>query len=360
MSSIHLRQPLARALSRGLLAFFLGSMLIACSANPVTTSRPSQLPTSCAYPGSSPTQSLPALPEAADRFLTPNASNLTVDIGCLQMQSETGFQCPDEWYGPSPLALDQLVLTSDRLTYTQDEIAQMRSYTSGASTAYQALTTGATPPPTLRWVLGGSMEEIPGTLPSNLSIDSSLGTPDMKPSCGARLDLTNTGNSDIQISKVGVQVTESPQSNTYQYRLIDVCSFMSADQGQCTPAFGGQDQCDEYRVDIQLGAGKKHAVFSGLPVPSDPSCGPLTIAPDSTLFLIIQFSPTPEVQNNVIDRITPLITLNTGQGEQTYSLPRLASTLAFANASQFSCYQLHGSTFVLISSPIFALNFWCV
>jgi len=226
----------------------------------------------------------------------------------------------------------------------------MREYVTGTSSLEVRANPNAEPPPTLRWVLGGPTGEIPATTGIN---------------CEVNLNLTNTGTTPIQIPKVGVQLETSPQQNSYQYRLIDVCSLFPQPQQRCNFPGGGGGACNFYFATVQLGLGAKNDVYSAVPAGINNNttpysdCGTLTIASAAQVQLSITFSLAPGTPNNLIYSILPVFTVITAQGEQTLSLPRLVSTLAFASANQFSCYGLQGTTFVSVNSPDIQHN-WCL
>ncbi len=338
---------------RTLVSVLLFVILTACGTNPVASS-PSTGPlpnstankpikTASAVPSVSPT----AMPSVSLTTLNLNAPKITEDAGSLHVQSDFGFQCPHG--GLYTVPMDQLVLASDRTTYSQDEITQMGAYVSNNYSAGKSLSGETAPPPTLRWVLGGSMEPIPGTYNNGQF------------ACGAELDLTNTGSTPIQIPQVGVRLEERPQPNAYTYRLIDVCTIKPKEPYGCLPQQGGQSTCSMYTASIQLGLGEKNDVFSAMPTGTDfngGNCGPLTIAPATPVRLFFKFSLAANIPRNLLYSITPLLTVNT-EGEQTVALSHLVSTLAFANANQFSCYGLQGTTFVLEPSPVFSDHQWC-
>jgi len=211
------------------------------------------------------------------------------------------------------------------------------------------------PPPTLRWVLGG----LSGSNPQETITTEG---------CEAVLTLINTGNTSIQIPKIGVQLKARPQPNTYQYRLIDLCSFQPQPQGQevgCFSPQGGGGGCNVYFATFQLGLGEKNDVFSAVPqgtnysLPGFPDCGILTLAPTAQVQLSINFSLAASTPNNLIYSIVPIFTVNTAQGEQRLALSQLSTTLAFAGINQFSCYGLQGTTFVLLKSTVIPPH-WCV
>lgn len=276
-----------------------------------------------------PTEIPPSPVSNSDTPLNPNIGNINIQEGNLLIQSHYGIQCPNRGL----LQDDQLVLASDRTTYSQNEIAQMRACLGSTSEGVNPLD-NPTPPSTLRWVLGGSMDIIPVHAQNE---------------CGASLRLINTGNTPIQTPQVGVQLEERPQEKAYQYHLIDVCSLV-----QCVPLIGGNGDCHTYFASIQLGLGEQNTVFSAVPHETDPttggSCGILTIAPAAQVDLSLNFPLDPTIPKNLIYSVVPTFTVDTDQGEQVLSLSQFASTLAYASGSQFPCYGLQGNRFVLESS----------
>lgn len=353
MKLAHSRKPLKLFSARALCVAFLVILLTACGTNSTagTASKPlpggSTTKTATSVPATETTTSVPAT-----NTLKPNAANLNIPQGSLLIQSKDGFQCP--YHTVLGTVTDQLVFTSDPTTYSQAEIAQIRAYYA-QSNAFTFSDAGTpSPPPTLSWVLGGSMDEIP------TSITGPGGS-----KCGVVLTVTNTGNTPIQIPKVGVQLKADPQQNTYQYRLINSCSFLPPSQqgaiGLCPPTAGGGGNCNDYSATIQLGLGGTNTVFSAVPAvsPLFGNCGTLTLAPNAQDQLTIDFSLAPNAPGNLTYSIVPVFTLDTTQGEQTLTLSQLASTLAFAGANQFSCYSLQGTTFVLAQTSA-SSSAWCI
>src|SRR5947209_10127647 len=174
MKPVHFRKSPRLPLSKAIVFLLFVIVLTACGANPVTSSSRTGstanklVKTASAVPPVSPT----AMQSASLTVLNLNAAKITIDAASLRIQSELGFQCPYN------VLEDQLVLASDRTTYSQDEIAQMSTYLSKRTEP---------PPPTLRWALGASMDPIPGTLGSTSS-------PFFPLLCGGELTLTNTGS----------------------------------------------------------------------------------------------------------------------------------------------------------------------
>ena len=222
MKQEYTRKSLTPSVVSTIVTFFLVIILTACSSTAVTLSPQSGTPSG--KTAKTPTKS-PA-PSKANTSLQLNASNITENNGSLLIQSKYGFQCPSDATGTG-VGMDQLVLASDRTTYSQAEIAQIRAYVNNnlGTGPEKLLTTGAEPPSTLRWVPGGSVDSIPGAV-HNVP-------------CLAVLALTNTGNAPIQIPTVGMKLETRPQQNTYHYHLIDACSLLPPTFIGCPPHSGG-------------------------------------------------------------------------------------------------------------------------
>lgn len=335
MKSVHFRKPPKLPLSSAVISFLLVIMLTACNSTVATYS------SSQPHPGSTAKATTTVSPSTS---LDAGAGNINVNVhvGNLFIQSDYGFQCPSASLDPPGDAnQDHLVLASDRTTYSTAEIAQMSAYLAEAN-VFQNMPTNT--PATLQWVLGGQTTLLPGTPPGFATV------PDEN--CDTELTLTNTGNAPIQISSVGVQLQAPPQQNTYQYHLIDVCSFIAS---ACVyPGSGGGGSCSVYYAPIHLGLGKQHDIFSAVPTGYTGCSGP-TLDPGTQIYLDMEFSPAENIQQNLIYSVVPVFTVNTTQGNQTVAVPQLGKTLAFASASQFSCYELQGTTFTLEQAPVFTL-----
>lgn len=335
MKSSVLQQLLLQILSRIFTIFLLVLILVACGTNTSATS-----PSSPHSKGTAkkPISTPSPLPQAGADFssLDPNPAPLSIKSGDLSIQSDGGLQCSN-----------RLVLATDRTTYSQDEIAHMNAY---VTSMMSGTATPAQPPSTLRWVLGGSMDPIPAT-------------PEIEnptPPCRIMLNLTNNGNTPIQIPTVSIQLEASPQPNVYNYRLIDVCSVLlpPSPHGCFFPSGGGSD-CSSYTASFQLERGESDAEFSAVPSAQNgpgEDCGVLTVAPTAPIKLEIDFSLAPTLPKNLIYSIVPVFTLDTAQEEQSLTLSQMRSTLAFASASEFSCYTLQGRAFRLVPSPTLASN----
>jgi uncharacterized lipoprotein YajG len=238
--------------------------------------------------------------------LTPNKKGIFIDQSGLHVDASDGAQCPLR-----PVTTgNNLVLATDRLTYDANELQQISEYVNSVDHPTTPV------PDTLRWVLGGYTSDIYA--------------------CGISLGLTNTSQNSIQISNAGVQLAGDTQQNNYHYRLIDICTITP----YCRSG-GGPSNCSQYFATIKLGTGPINTVFSAIPVGIS-SCGELTLHPgdEKTLYVYIYSA------QNLIYSVVPQLVLTTDTGPNTLNLTKLTSTLAFANDSQFTCYALHGDTFV--------------
>ena len=334
MHSTYWQESASQILPRIFSLFLLVLALVACGTNTSSTFPPSPRSDGTAK---KPTSTLSPLPQTGANVssLDPNPAPLSIENGNLLIQSG-GLQCSN-----------RLVLATDRTTYGPDEIARMRAYVTGIMSG-----TTTQLPSTLRWVLGGSINPIPATGE----------TENHTPPCSVVLNLTNTGYTPIQIPKVSVQLEASPQPNMYDYRLIDACSVLLPPYPGCYQPSGGGNDCSSYTASIQLGRGKPGDEFSAVPSAENgpgADCGVLTVAPTTLIKLEIDFSLDSTLPKNLIYSVVPVFTIDTAQGEQALTLPQMRSTLAFASASEFSCYILQGTTFSLVPSPTLGSN-WCL
>ena len=209
MKPVYFKELLQLPLSKTVVSILLVVVLAACGTNASTVSSPTGLNPSSTP--NQPTATPTTIPTVSPSTFNPNAAKITEDAGSLLIQSALGFQCPNDQAVSGFVGVqNQLVLTSDPTTYSQDEIAQIQSYmqSGGSSSA---------PPPTLQWILGGSVDPIPGVGDNHDQYYAA---------CGADLILTNNGNTPIQIPQVGVQLQGSPEQNSYQYRLVDACKSL--------------------------------------------------------------------------------------------------------------------------------------
>lgn len=276
---------------------------------------------------------------------------VSADVPGLHLFSVEGLQCPIrrsprapnqqgyQFLGPS----DDLVLATGRLTYSEDEIQQMRNYLNEIFSNAASITTSyqVPPPSTLRWVPGGD--------------------------CELTLQVSNTGTTTVQISSLGVQLTSTPQPNNYQYNgAIDACSIGGQQIMASTDCQGqsGAGDCSAYVASVNLvPTALPNTVFSGTPQQGANEAGPCsepTLHPGETLYFdLILNSPGPQ-QSSVapyIYSVMPLLTVTDVSGSITSTLPSMAATIAFA--SQIPCYGLQqdqDTTLTLITSSLGCLG----
>jgi hypothetical protein len=294
-------------------------LLVACSGSNDSTVKHSQTP--LASPKSSPT----APGASGEAGLPPpqpgSASNTPVafDGAGLHITS-TSIECP----ATTEFGVEhgELVLAQDRLIYSDAEIAQMQ--------AYLAAPPAGPLPPTLRWVPVSAGGDTP----------SSPASPGV--GCGTDLEITNTGQATVQIPQIGVHLRADPQPNTYRYPLVDSCSLST----DACPSGHGNPDC-LYKGSITLNSKAAGSLFTSQLLSI---CGPgvLTLDPGQTqdVLLLLFSTGTPA---NLDYPILPQLTVTTPSGPQVISLSPLATTVNFANDSQFSCYTLQGNTFVLVT-----------
>lgn len=211
----------------------------------------------------------------------------------------------------SMLWCDQfLVLASDRLDYDAGEIQSIKEYLTDDS---------ATLPSSLQSATGGS--------------------------CGADIELTNTGSSSIVVEQVGVKLLSSPVQNTYQYRLIDICS-VAPNSDICVQGHGGGPECDTYSASIHLLAGQQGALYSDAPAPAYPDGCPnqMVISPDPSHAMTLNTSFSAD---SLEFSIALQLKVQTASGEQTLTLSQPSSQLIFAGGSQYTCYALQGTSFTV-------------
>lgn len=256
-----------------------------------------------------------------------NKGNVVVDADSLHIQSDDRIECPQGDHPKPFFPPNHLVLATSRTMYNSTEVQQIKSYVNALFQSDDSTTT--------------LIDSIATPLPVSLTWASG----DM--GCAVTLQITNTGDTTIQIPQVDVRLTAAPQQNNYQYRLIDVCSIILSDSCRCSGCGAGGGSCSYYFANIHLGTGQQGSVFNDTPV-SDSSCGQMTLAPSSTLYLNLLFSPS--LPNHLMYSLTTELTLKTASGQQVLVLPQLGDVVAFADQSQFSCYGLQNQTFVPVDA----------
>ncbi len=259
------------------------------------------------------TSSVTSMPRTKSlaNLLAPNKDNVALDVDGLHIQESSALHCLS------------LVLASNRLTYDQGEIQQMSQFLKYFGGFYSPGDNRLLPS-TLRWEEGGSAN-IPG-------------------SCSATFQITNTGNTTIQISRVGLRIKQTPLPNTYVYRLINVCSFLPSGP-VCNGGNGGvPGPCGEYYVNLSLKNARLNDVIGDTPVASsNNSCPELTLTPRMSTELEISVGGP-----SFIYSVLPEFSVITAQGQQTLALPAFTSVVAFS--TQFPCYTLQDTSLVLMKN----------
>ena len=264
----------------------------------------------------------------------PLAKGIAFDVSYLHIYSAEGIHCENH----SHYVLDvdtlpnapraNLVLTTDRLKYDSGELQQMLAYV-GAVYGLVDLPLSQ-PPSTLSWVPGGVKVYLPAAELTG---------------CYGEMEVTNVGKNTIQIRSMDVRLTAVPQQNRRrQYRLIDLCSLVPKSI-TCPPEGAGGTPLV---YNFQLSPANKGAVFSAQTLNGDGQVQnglETTLNPNDTVFVYAAFNSSPD---NLIYSVVPDLVFDTPDGQQTVALPQLASTLYFADDSQFSCYSLQRDTFVQV------------
>jgi hypothetical protein len=256
-------------------------------------------------------------------------------LQCPIRRSQPLAPIPDAHHlilGPS----DALVLATERLTYSADEIQQMRNYLNEIYNNGASITTSylVSPPPTLQWVPGSR-------------------------GCGLTLEVSNTGTTTVQISSLGVQLTNAPQPNNYEYRAVDVCSIAGV---SCPFGPSGAGDCSAYVATVNLDPGAPpNTVFAEIPqqgAGEGAPCPEPTLHPGDTLYFSLGLSSSGPQQGAVasyIYSVMPVLTVTDANGSNTFTLPSMAATIAFADVGQTPCYGLQheqDTTFTLVTDKV--------
>jgi len=296
-------------LPRTLIAFCLLGLVTTCNStvgNNAPTS-PTVPPSASITPGTN-------LPSAQSSSPPPLNIGKTIvfDLAGLLHIEFNPITCSPEGH------TNVVVLASNRLEYDSGEIQQMNTYLGQISPP--------APPATLIETSGAFVGEP---------------TASAQAGCSVNLQVTNIGNSAIQITGVDVRLQSDAQLNQYQYRLIDLCSV---NRNVCSirpPHHLGVT----FPYYFNLSMAKANTVFSGQLQGNQPLLDPGQVA-----FIRLYFSSS----ENLIYSVAPEITVSLVNQQTTYTLSQLTSTLAFANPGQFSCYQLqsNGNTFAQIGLSV--------
>jgi hypothetical protein len=266
----------------------------------------------------------PAQPPPAPVVRPPTAFNTpaATDVGGLHVET-TGFSC-----GGGHIVLSDVRTSYDAATLTAIGVyvAAFAAATGADAGAYDAATAARLPR------VPDGIAVVPGA-----------------PTCSATLTVVDTGTSPVELDGAGLAARADPVRNVFSYRLVDCATL--ADAAACHGHTPGQGPC-AYAVALQLG-GDASSQLTGR-VAGDATSGcplPLAIQPGATARLRIDVGSVP---SNLVYTASLTLLLSAGGAAQTLALPAaLGGTLAFADATRFSCYGLQGDHFVLEAPPPF-------
>ena len=327
---------------------FIALILISCgqansdtlnSTSPHNNAKILKNPTSVPLPTPTP---ILVNPEAEPSQLSFNIEQQTIQ---LHIDAGEGLYCN---YGDSE-ALDpggplEILLRDNPSVYTTSEINQMTDFVNNWFQIHPQVL----PLPAGLQIPTPSVGETPFN-----GIHPQTG-------CSGDIQLTNTGNTALQIQLLDVRLTATPQVDTNLYRFIDFCSFRTNHDSPVPCPFqraGGQTFAYTYN----LTGGVTGQVVSPQ-TNIDPGSNSIqlgtsfTLMPNQPVDISINFASTPA---NMIYSIVPELTIDTGMGEQTVTLTQLASTLSFVNPDQISCYGVQDNAIVPVT-PSVGFSHLCV
>jgi hypothetical protein len=244
----------------------------------------------------------------------------------IQVQSEDGLRCLLGLLSPLPNAL---VLDTDRRNFDDATIQQLGQYVSEASS--------------LTSVPGGFRTRSIGTIYTQSKWETKI--------CSWALQITNVGDSRLQIEKIQMQFHATPQNQPYH--LIDICSLPLTRQIPCPPTDLGASPTS-YTYNFDIGKSTSDRVVSGdLKDGYDP-----TLGPGNTLQMLAMFSLPPDA-DAMTYQIMPLISMSQPGKVVTQAIVDQSARLAIVTDQQLDCYTLKGNTFVPLPS-IHARQVWCL
>jgi hypothetical protein len=277
------------------------------------------------------------------RLASPSLGGISVNLPTqhLRIFSPFGFQC--QTHGALPMESDSpyiphsnLVLNQAHFTYTPSELQQMQNYVSvyfQDSNLYYPYTRKPESllpplPQTLRWVSG---RDLSNDYPFNR--------------CFGILEITNTGNSTIQVQDINMLSLQASQRNTYHYLGVDLCSLLLP-PAACGCWCAGEEVAT---YDYSLHAAQAGTIFSPEArnfngSPPGKGFSPTILPSQQTTNVNFDFISASG--GNLSYLLRPQIVISTEGETQTFGLSQLDSTISFANKNQFSCYTLRGRTFL--------------
>jgi hypothetical protein len=224
-----------------------------------------------------------------------------------------------------------------RLTYSKNEIQQIRNFLHEIIYGSESITTAdtLTPPPTLRWISGSAV-------------------------CTLYLEISNTGNTTVQISSLGVQLASAPQPNSsQQLHTLDACSVANQQDAEgfgCGVGYSAGGGCGVYPVNIVLKAAPASSIFAAAPSVEGGGCPIPILHPNDTIEFGIQLSSPGTKPHSVapyLYAVVPVLTITASNGSHTFTLSSMAGIAAFDDEQQITCYGLlhdQDTTFVPVSA----------
>jgi len=292
----------------------------------------------------------PSTPTSSISSQSGNAEPTVVTVpNLLQVRSSSEVGCSPDDLGIMPGAL---VLTTNRLQYDTGEIQQMVNY---LEAVFHNNPQNQVPPNTLQLIPGSILQDVPAWTMRKGNVG-----------CSGTLEITNISQNPIQLSNIIVQLAADSQQNTYQYRLIDVCSLPSdvPKQPPTCPVWS-QGTASETPYDFHLNAGKSGTVFQRQ-LRDQTDIG-ITIQPGDIFIAHLNFTSASK-SGNFIYSVVPKLIVSVSGEQRTIALTDLKSMLAFIDPHQLSCYQLqeNRNTFVALAQKTISAaeeatnHVWCL
>jgi hypothetical protein len=235
-----------------------------------------------------------------------------------------------------------IILKPHQPTYSATELAQIKDILSKAAHPYSL---GANIDP-----VGYSPDGLPPTLQFIFG----------SPSCKGTYEVTNTGNSLVQLNQVGFQDTAVPKKSTIDYRVIDACPYLSI----CVLSGLGETQPCKYYSNLDLNASQQSLALGKLEIqpPEGPDSGPpcpsvVNLKAGQTVDIQMFFSLQgnfPAATAHYEMQGVPALNITSAAGTKTITYPTLANTVDFLPLGDHgfpgTCYVQKGRTFVPVTS----------
>lgn len=168
-----------------------------------------------------------------------------------------------------------------------------------------------------------------------------------KGGCFTTWQITNTSQSTVQISQIGLRYTAASQSNNYQYNLIDICTIPGYNGASldCTSGRGGN--ASPYVYTFNVGEGNTGTTITGNEVEGSVP----VLNPGDTISVDLNVDLDASANPNSVFSIMPLLALDMPGQQGVLPVQQMTSTIAFFDTSHASCYQLQSDyTFTKLDS----------